>query len=288
MAQRAILTITKPFRADRENFVDININSRVEVYPLTSGVYTGCSAGTSNPAKVRVGESYSFTFNANDNYYFTGQSDITPKNLTISNVQLSTNKKTLTFTGTVTESAVGGQAGFAAVKATAYVQRTIDLDIEREDEWAKVTSQDISLSNPIKYYADDANIVIEFNAETHDVINSITAWTTGGVALVEGTDYTRSISDDGKSCTLTIYPSCDKNITLGISCEKVTYTVRVTDSNGKIKLISPTTVEAGYDGNIQIIIEIPDENGSISDYGFPTNVGQSNINGATFVSFVEE
>ena len=288
MAQRAILTITKPFRADGETSVDITINSRLEVYTLSSGVYTGCIAGASNPTEVRVGESYSFSFTANDNYYFTGASDITPKNLTISNAQVSTNKKTLTFTGTVTESAVNGEVGFAAVKATQYVQRTIDLDIERADEWENVSSQDISLSNPINFYADDDPITIEFTANTHYVINSITAWTTDGTALVEGTDWDREISSDGQTCTVTIYPSCDKGITLGISCQKVTYSVRVIDSNGKIKLISPTTVEAGYDGNIQIIIEIPDENGSISDYGFPTNVGQSNINGATFVSFVEE
>lgn len=175
MAQRAILTITKPFRADGATSVDITINSRVEVYPLSSGVYTGCTAGASNPAKVRVGESYSFSFIANDNYYFTGLSDITPKNLIISNVEVSADKKTLTFTGLVTESAIGGQAGFAAVKATAYVERTIELDIERADEWENVSSNDISMSSPIKYHADDSNIVIEFSANNHYVINSITA-----------------------------------------------------------------------------------------------------------------
>lgn len=172
------------------------------------------------------------------------------------------------------------------ITATSLPKRAIELDPDRT--WNAVSSEDISLSSPINFYADDDPIMIEFTANTHYVINSITAWTTGGAALIEGTDWDREISSDGKTCTVTIYPSCDKGITLGISCQKVTYSVRVIDSNGKIKLISPTTVEAGYDGNIQIIIEIPDENGVISDYGFPTDVSQANINGATFVSFVEE
>ena len=173
------------------------------------------------------------------------------------------------------------------ITATRLPKRAIELDPDRT--WNAVSSQDISLSNPINFYADDDPIMIEFSANTHYIIKSISVVPQSvSESLTEGSDYSRSITSDGKTGTVIIYPECDKSIFLWVEGQQVTYSVKFTDSNNKIKLISPTTVTAGSEDNIQVIFEIADENGNISDYGFPTTVGSSNINGATFVSWREE
>ena len=169
------------------------------------------------------------------------------------------------------------------ITATSLPKRAIELDPDRN--WNAVSSQDITLNSPINFYADDDPIMIEFSVNTHYIIKSIYVMPQSiSESLTEGSDYSTSINSDGKTGTVIIYPECNKNIFLGVDAQQVTYSVRFTDSNNKIKLISPTIVEAGSEDNIQVIFEIADENGSISEFGFPTNVGSSNINGATFVS----